>query len=174
MELPAIEYHPFGTITFNFDDQPVNLRRCRLGDLEYAENLLQEIRDDTKTEREQVITDISALSIPEGETIPDAEIVERSQTLAQVMLRLQDMQRQLLATWLSGVLARMGDAPAPDPKDWPLDLYATYPITDEDGNPNPNAGQSVVISQVLDHWRTRPLVSSNSRRTHLAPVKSES
>lgn len=166
----TVEYHPFGTIVFNFDDVSVKLRRCRLSDYEYAENLLQEIREDTKPERDQIIAGIEELRVEptiEGPVTPAllTEVRNKTEQLNGFMRQLGEQQQQIVARWLSGILQRMGDIPAPDPKDWPLEIYATYPIVGEDGKPGPNAGQSLIINRILDHWRTRPLAYSATPTT---------
>ena len=68
MDKPAIEYHPFGTVTLNFDDAPIKLRRCRLGDLEFGKNLLEELRAARQEERVKWVEEIADISEPISST----------------------------------------------------------------------------------------------------------
>jgi hypothetical protein len=155
MDRPAVEFHPYGTITLNFDDGPVKLRRCRLGDLEYAKNLLEEIRQESAEQRERWLAEITETQagFPQGSEDERTEQInnlteEERADLTNRLNRINDLNdtlrsasRDLVHRWLSAVAERMGDRPLPPKDEWPLDILA------------------VAISDVIDHWQNRPLAS---------------
>lgn len=147
---PAIEYPPFGGITFNFDDAPIRLRRCRLGDLEFAKNLLQEKRDERGEERRLAVEEIATLrrtftDLPLNVELSDEQREELRAKLARMneLAALLDVERvEIIYGWLAPVIQRMGDGPPPVKEDWPLEIF------------DPNTPNNII-----DHWQTRPLAS---------------
>jgi hypothetical protein len=145
---PVIEYHPFGTLTLNFDEQPIKLRRCRLGDLEFAKNLLEEKRAEHIEERQGWVEEIASLrqalaDLPEELTDEDRVTfrakVDRINEAARF---LEDARVEIIYGWLAPVIERMGDGTPPARDDWPLEIF------------DPDTPNSIV-----GHWQTRPLAS---------------
>lgn len=148
---PTIEYHPFGTITLNFDEQAVKLRRCRLGDLQYAKDLLEEMRDTRADERQAWVDEVNDLRAGVGEysaELSDSEkadlrtMIDRMNELAVL---LDDERVEIVYGFLSNVAKRMGDNPTPPKEEWPLDFFAAS-----------------VPNDVISHWQSRPLASGRT------------
>lgn len=149
---PAIVYHPFGTITLNFDDVSIKLRRVRLGDLEFAKNLLEELRLAAEPQREELVNELNRLRAEADENKPDADAAPQFRQLGSIVDRLGVMRQDIFYDWLSKVIERMGDNPAPPKDEWPLELFMTYPLEDQ-----LRAGQTIAVNEILEHWQTRPL-----------------
>lgn len=150
MDKPALEFHPFGTITLNFDDVIIKLRRCRLGDLEFAKNLLEELQDTDRDQRlawldevEQIRADANTVQLVDPLTEEQKEELRgRLTQLREVTDHLAEHRVRIVYEFLSQVAARMGDYPTPAKEEWPIDFFGMTVPTD-----------------FINHWQTRPLVS---------------
>lgn len=172
MDLPAIEFHPFDTITLNFDDLPIKLRRCRLGDLRFAKNLLEEFKvglialeDDHLTETRKVRDSIQGImgirnDDDEAPKLSEEERLELRKLyneLSGCNAKLNDAILDVVYDWFSPVIDRMGDASPPPKDDWPLDLAL---IT--------------VPTLVIEHWQTHPLGSGRASLNGAVPAPDRS
>lgn len=151
---PVIEYHPFGTLTLNFDDLSIKLRRCRLGDLEYAKNLLEELRLEDAPKHLAIKAELEQLKEVGADKPPDADASGQFIELAAILERQRTLIRSSFHHWLTAIIARMGDGTPPDMQDWPLELFASYSISDPI-----QGGRTIAIADILNHWQSRPLVS---------------
>lgn len=146
-EQPAIIFHPFGTVTLNFDDLTIKLRRCRLGDLAFAKDLLAELQEKDRDERQGWFDEIESIrKLPEYEDpLSDKQredLRTRLTRLQEVTQLLEDSRVEIVYGFLSEVAERMGDANPPPKDEWPLDmLIANLP------------------GDMVNHWQTRPLAS---------------
>lgn len=146
---PAIDFHPFGTITLNFDDRTIKLRRCRLGDLQFAKDHLEELRSERAEERQAWVDEVTGLrdylTAPREGPLTDEEQdnlragIIRTNELAG---KLDQDRIDLIYGFVSKVAERMGDGPIPPKEDWPLDLFTAS-----------------VPNDILAHWQSRPLAS---------------
>lgn len=152
----SVEFHPFGTVTFHFDEVDVKLRRCRLGDLQFGKDLLAELRDENLEERTGWANEIETLRQEFASLDPDQPIaaetrdswvakITRTNELAGLVT---EARYGMVHGWLSKVLDRMGDNSAPPKEEWPLDFF--------DGQ---------LPNQILEHWQTRPLAYGATRQT---------
>lgn len=155
---PTIEYHPFGTITLNFDEVAVKLRRCRLGDLQFAKDLLEELRLEAKPLTDKLIADLNELRDENAEQAPEGDAREAFQRLGVILEALSDIRQDVFYRWMAAIIERMGDHPAPAKEDWPLELFHAYPITVDD----PMSGRIIATSEILNHWQSRPLASGRT------------
>lgn len=160
---PVIEYHPFGYITIHFDDQSIRLRRCRLGDLEFAKNLLEEKRAEQADLRQSWVDEIGTIR-KEFTDLPDPLPEELAEELRGKIRRMNDLaglldvaRVEIIYSWLAPVIVRMGDGQPPVREDWPVEMF------------DPNTPNNVI-----EHWQTRPLASGrlNPNGATAVPVTS--
>lgn len=140
-DLAPLEYEKFGRVIFRFPDSEVVLRRPLLGDLEFAEDLLEELNEKTRPERDELRTEFAA--------------VDDDQTKAGALLRrLNETRFSTNFAWLSAVFTRMApEAKWPENRDqWPAYFFSTG-----------------LIAEIISHWTTRPLVSGSTAPPMIAP-----
>lgn len=162
---PAIEYHPFGTITLNFDDGPVKLRRCRLGDLQYAKDLLEEIRVESAPKYDELVAEVNQLREANADQPADGDARASFRELAKLVDKGATLRQDDFYRWISEVITRMGDKPAPPKEEWPVEIFRTNPITQDD----PQGGRIVAVADILNHWQSRPLASGKVSQNGMTP-----
>lgn len=145
-EQAPIEYEKYGRVTFRFPESEVVLRRPLLGDLEFGDDLLDELNEKTKAERDEVREELNAL-------IPAPASSENNAKGNALIRRLNETRYTTNFAWLTAVFERMGTGAWPnDRAEWPAAFFAPGLITD-----------------IITHWTTRPLASGNTTLPTSAP-----